>query len=169
MNTERGETIPKTSYSLLYINMACNTPMHKTLLDAVFRLPRTLLKTLGSDTKFVMPQIWSKSQDLFNVMGSMYAIVIFFGVQNTSSVQPVVDVELTVFYRERAARMYSVIPYAFGQLIHLDRFQEEVIKLLLAGIEAILSSDDLQVASEDAVYDFFLKWTRAHYPLIDEC
>ncbi|KAF3635453.1 hypothetical protein FXO38_17603 [Capsicum annuum] len=114
-------------------------------------------------------KITSKSQDLFNVMGSMYAIVIFFGVQNTSSVQPVVDVELTVFYRERAARMYSVIPYAFGQLIHLDRFQEEVIKLLLAGIEAILSSDDLQVASEDAVYDFFLKWTRAHYPLIDEC
>ncbi|PHU00835.1 BTB/POZ domain-containing protein POB1 [Capsicum chinense] len=49
------------------------------------------------------------------------------------------------------------------------RFQEEVIKLPLAGIEAILSSDDLQVASEDAVYDFFLKWTRAHYPLIDEC
>ncbi|KAF3679469.1 BTB/POZ domain-containing protein POB1 [Capsicum annuum] len=55
------------------------------------------------------------------------------------------------------------------QLIHLDRFQEEVMKLPLAGIEAILSSDNLQVASEDAVYDFVLKWKRAHYPLIDEC
>lgn len=42
------------------------------------------------------------------------------------------------------------------------------MKLPLTGIEAILSSDDLQVASEDAVYDFVLKWTRAHYPQIDE-
>lgn len=38
----------------------------------------------------------------------------------------------------------------------------------LAGIEAILSSDDLQVASEDAVYDFALKWTRAHYQKPEE-
>ncbi|KAK6777337.1 hypothetical protein RDI58_024054 [Solanum bulbocastanum] len=50
----------------------------------------------------------------------------------------------------------------------ITKFQEEVMKLPLAGIEAILSSDDLQVASEDAVYDFVLKWTRAHYPLIEE-
>ncbi|XP_055807379.1 BTB/POZ domain-containing protein POB1-like isoform X2 [Solanum dulcamara] len=50
----------------------------------------------------------------------------------------------------------------------ITKFQEEVMKLPLAGIEAILSSDDLQVASEDAVYDFLLKWTRAHYPLIEE-
>ncbi|CAN4124997.1 unnamed protein product [Withania somnifera] len=50
----------------------------------------------------------------------------------------------------------------------ITKFQEEVMKLSLAGIEAILTSDDLQVASEDAVYDFVLKWTRAHYPLIEE-
>ncbi|CAN4099503.1 unnamed protein product [Withania somnifera] len=50
----------------------------------------------------------------------------------------------------------------------ITKFQEEVMKLPLAGIEAILTSDDLQVASEDAVYDFVLKWTRAHYPLIEE-
>lgn len=49
-------------------------------------------------------------------MGSMYAAVLFLGVQNASSVQPVVDVERTVFYRERAAGMYSAIPYAFGQV-----------------------------------------------------
>jgi hypothetical protein len=40
--------------------------------------------------------------------------------------------------------------------------------LPLAGIEAILSSDDLQVASEDAVYDFVLKWARAQYPRLEE-
>ncbi|WMV56511.1 hypothetical protein MTR67_049896 [Solanum verrucosum] len=56
-----------------------------------------------------------KSQDLFNAMGSMYAPVLFLGFQNASSVMPVVAVERTVFYRERAAGMYSALPYAFGQ------------------------------------------------------
>lgn len=48
------------------------------------------------------------------------------------------------------------------------RFQEEVLSLPLAGIEAILSSDDLQVASEDAVYDLVLKWARTQYPKLEE-
>ncbi|KAL7239014.1 hypothetical protein ACSBR2_004999 [Camellia fascicularis] len=47
-------------------------------------------------------------------------------------------------------------------------FQDEVMSLPLAGIEAVLSSDDLQVASEDAVYDFVLKWSRAQYPKLEE-
>ncbi|KAL3528819.1 hypothetical protein ACH5RR_008141 [Cinchona calisaya] len=55
-------------------------------------------------------------QDLFNAMGSMYAAVLFLGVQNSSAVQPVVAIERTVFYRERAAGMYSALPYAFGQV-----------------------------------------------------
>ncbi|OAY36808.1 pleiotropic drug resistance protein 1 isoform X2 [Manihot esculenta] len=59
----------------------------------------------------------TKQQDLFNAMGSMYAAVQFLGVQNASSVQPVVAVERTVFYRERAAGMYSALPYAFGQVV----------------------------------------------------
>lgn len=49
-------------------------------------------------------------------MGSMYAAVLFIGVLNGQSVQPVVSVERTVFYRERAAGMYSALPYAFGQV-----------------------------------------------------
>ncbi|XP_058226805.1 pleiotropic drug resistance protein 1-like [Rhododendron vialii] len=59
----------------------------------------------------------SKQQDLFNAMGSMYTAILFLGVQNASSVQPVVAVERTVFYRERAAGMYSAMPYAFAQVI----------------------------------------------------
>lgn len=42
------------------------------------------------------------------------------------------------------------------------------MSLPLAGIEAILSSDDVQAASEDAVYDFVLKWARAQYPNLEE-
>ncbi|RRT70769.1 hypothetical protein B296_00009165 [Ensete ventricosum] len=63
------------------------------------------------------PPYTAKKIDLFNAMGSMYAAVIFIGVQNCSSVQPVVAVERTVFYRERAAGMYSALPYAFGQAL----------------------------------------------------
>ena len=58
----------------------------------------------------------SKQRDLFNAMGSMYAAVLFLGVQNASTVQPVVAVERVVFYRERAAGMYSALPYAFAQV-----------------------------------------------------
>ncbi|KAK6918278.1 BTB/Kelch-associated [Dillenia turbinata] len=50
----------------------------------------------------------------------------------------------------------------------ITKFQDEVMALPLAGFEAVLSSDDLQVASEDAVYDLVLKWARAQYPKIEE-
>ncbi|RVW28717.1 Pleiotropic drug resistance protein 1 [Vitis vinifera] len=59
----------------------------------------------------------STQQDLFNAMGSMYAAVLFLGIQNSQSVQPVVVVERTVFYRERAAGMYSPLSYAFAQAL----------------------------------------------------
>ncbi|KAK2650138.1 hypothetical protein Ddye_017627 [Dipteronia dyeriana] len=59
-----------------------------------------------------------------------------------------------------AARQYLASRYK-----DMTKFQEEVMALPLAGIEAILSSDDLQIASEDAVYDFVLKWVRAQYPI----
>lgn len=62
---------------------------------------------LGSKTR--------KQQDLFNVLGAMYASTIFLGVSNSSTVQPVVGVQRTVFYREKAAGMYSAIPYAVAQ------------------------------------------------------
>ncbi|CAK9229936.1 unnamed protein product [Sphagnum troendelagicum] len=54
-------------------------------------------------------------QDVFNVMGALYAAVIFLGVNNASSVQPVVAVERSVFYRERAAGMYAPLSYAIAQ------------------------------------------------------
>ncbi|KAM3289829.1 BTB/POZ domain-containing protein POB1 [Capsicum chacoense] len=50
----------------------------------------------------------------------------------------------------------------------ITKFQEEVLNLPLAGIEAVLSNDDLLVASEDAVYDFVLKWARIHYPNLEQ-
>ncbi|KAM1025096.1 hypothetical protein ACFX13_038996 [Malus domestica] len=50
----------------------------------------------------------------------------------------------------------------------ITKFQDEVLSLPLAGIEAVLSSNDLQVASEDSIYDFVLKWARTNYPKLEE-
>ncbi|OVA01887.1 BTB/POZ-like [Macleaya cordata] len=69
------------------------------------------------------------------------------------AVQPLTD----------AAKQYLAARYK-----DITKFQEEVLNLPLAGIEAVLSSDDLQVASEDAVYDFVLKWAKTHYPKMEE-
>jgi hypothetical protein len=46
----------------------------------------------------------------------MYAAVLFLGGTNTSAVQSVVAIERTVFYRERAAGLYSALPYALAQV-----------------------------------------------------
>ncbi|MCL7036322.1 hypothetical protein MKW94_007387 [Papaver nudicaule] len=59
----------------------------------------------------------AKQQDFSNAMGSMFTAVIFLGVNSASSVQPVVDIERSVFYRERAAGLYSALPYALAQLL----------------------------------------------------
>lgn len=57
------------------------------------------------------------SSDLTMIIGAMYAAVLFVGINNCSTVQPIVAVERTVFYRERAAGMYSALPYALAQVI----------------------------------------------------
>ncbi|PWA62985.1 ABC transporter G family member 37 [Artemisia annua] len=66
---------------------------------------------------YVLEPWWKSQQDLNNALGSMYAAVLFLGVQNAGAVQPVVGIERTVFYRERAAGMYSALPYAFAQVL----------------------------------------------------
>ncbi|RDY09362.1 ABC transporter G family member 39, partial [Mucuna pruriens] len=54
--------------------------------------------------------------DLMNLMGAIFAAVFFLGGANTSTVQPIVAIERTIFYRERAAGMYSALPYAIAQV-----------------------------------------------------
>lgn len=55
-------------------------------------------------------------QDLLNAMGSLYAAILFSGITNATAVQPVVSIERFVSYRERAAGMYSALPFAFAQV-----------------------------------------------------
>ncbi|KAM7276002.1 hypothetical protein ACFE04_017868 [Oxalis oulophora] len=58
--------------------------------------------------------------------------------------------------------------YLAARYKDITKFHEEVMALPLSGVEAILSSDDLQIASEDAVYDFVLKWARTQYPKMED-
>ena len=69
-----------------------------------------------------------KEQDLLNLLGAMYSSIIFLGATNTSSVQPVVAIERTVFYRERAAGMYSELPYSFAQVQAADSLYIQICK-----------------------------------------
>ncbi|CAM0877692.1 unnamed protein product [Alopecurus aequalis] len=50
----------------------------------------------------------------------------------------------------------------------LAKFPRELMGMPLAGIEAIFSSSDLHVHSEDNVYNFLLKWARKQYPESEE-
>lgn len=67
-------------------------------------------------------------QDLFNLLGATYAAIFFLGAANCITVQPVVAIERTVFYREKAAGMYSPLSYALAQT------GVEVIYNILQGI-----------------------------------
>ncbi|KAL2454822.1 ABC transporter G family member 29 [Abeliophyllum distichum] len=57
------------------------------------------------------------ASDLLTIIGAMYLSILFIGINNSSTVLPVIDVERTVFYRERAAGMYSALPYAMAQVV----------------------------------------------------
>ncbi|XVF31519.1 hypothetical protein REPUB_Repub16aG0153000 [Reevesia pubescens] len=58
----------------------------------------------------------NNQRNLFNVFGSMYAAVVFLGMNSSSSVQPFVATERVVMYRERFAGMYSSWVYALAQV-----------------------------------------------------
>ncbi|TYG97908.1 hypothetical protein ES288_A10G075400v1 [Gossypium darwinii] len=51
------------------------------------------------------------------ITGGMYVAAMFLGVNNCQTAQPVVAIERSIFYRERAAGMYSALPYALAQRI----------------------------------------------------
>ncbi|CAA7405383.1 unnamed protein product [Spirodela intermedia] len=58
----------------------------------------------------------STQQDVLNLMGAVYCFAFFLGFTIGATAQPVVAIERTVFYRERAVGMYSALAYAFAQV-----------------------------------------------------
>ncbi|CAA7042180.1 unnamed protein product [Microthlaspi erraticum] len=56
-------------------------------------------------------------QNLFTVLGAIYGLVLFLGVNNCASALQYFDTEHTVMYRERFAGMYSAFAYALAQVV----------------------------------------------------
>ncbi|KAK1369933.1 BTB/POZ domain-containing protein POB1-like [Heracleum sosnowskyi] len=63
---------------------------------------------------------------------------------------------------------HSAKQFIAFQFRNMKKFENQVLNLSLTGIEAILSSDDIQVRSEDVLYDLVLKWAEVHYPEVEE-
>ncbi|XP_031127767.1 pleiotropic drug resistance protein 1-like isoform X1 [Ipomoea triloba] len=102
-------------------------------------------------------------QDLFNAMGCMYAAVVFLGVQNATSVQPVVAIERTVFYRERAAGMYSALPYAFGQVV--IELPHLFVQTLIYGVIVYAMIGFEWTAAKFLWFIFFMYFTLLYFTL----
>ncbi|KAL3745058.1 hypothetical protein ACJRO7_014206 [Eucalyptus globulus] len=58
----------------------------------------------------------SSKEDIFNGVGAMFSTLMFVGTQSVSLARPVIVTERLVYYRERAAGMYSSFPYAMAQV-----------------------------------------------------
>ncbi|KAF1881323.1 hypothetical protein Lal_00023359 [Lupinus albus] len=106
-----------TQYSTSFFTqcMACLWKQHwsywrNPLYTAIRFLYSTAVALLLGSMFWNLGSKIEKQQDLFNAMGSMYAAVLLIGIKNSTSVQPVVATERTVFYREKAAGMYSALP-----------------------------------------------------------
>ncbi|KAL8547629.1 hypothetical protein ACS0TY_007090 [Phlomoides rotata] len=115
----------------------------------------TVFWDLGSKRK--------KALDIFHAMGCMYAAVLYLGVQNATSVQPVIAFERTVFYRERGAGMYSALPYALAQvLIELPHL---LIQTLIYGLIVYAMIGFEWTAAKFFWFFFFTYFTLLYFTL----
>uniref|UniRef100_A0A803MQJ2 ABC transporter domain-containing protein n=1 Tax=Chenopodium quinoa TaxID=63459 RepID=A0A803MQJ2_CHEQI len=66
---------------------------------------------------YVNSQLYrAKQQDLMNLFEIMFSTILFLGGTSALNVQAVVASERAIFYREKAARMYSALPFTLAQL-----------------------------------------------------
>ncbi|KAK4492092.1 hypothetical protein RD792_002889 [Penstemon davidsonii] len=101
------------------------------------------------------------TQNLFVVMGALYASVLFLGVNNASSVQPVISIERTVFYREKAAGMYSPFPYAFAQgLVEIPYI---LVQTILYGIITYFMINFERTVGKVLLYLLFMFLTFSYF------
>ncbi|KAI4315496.1 hypothetical protein L6164_028296 [Bauhinia variegata] len=120
--------------------------------------PSALLDVLMAADKFEVASCMRYCSKLLrNIPMTCQSALLYLDLPSTvlmaDAVQPLTD----------AAKQFLALRYR-----DISKSPEEVLNLPLAGVEAVLSSDELQVASEDSVYDFVLKWARMHYPKIED-
>lgn len=54
--------------------------------------------------------------------GTLYATILFLGVNHYSTMEPIITVERNVFYREKVVGSYSAFAYALAQVSHISLF-----------------------------------------------
>ncbi|KAG2492873.1 hypothetical protein HYH03_008788 [Edaphochlamys debaryana] len=52
---------------------------------------------------------------VMDIMGALYSTTVFMGISNCLTILPVIDADRRVFYRERAAGLFHVVPYVMSQ------------------------------------------------------
>ncbi|XP_074577986.1 ABC transporter G family member 31 [Curcuma longa] len=100
-------------------------------------------------------------QDILNAMGSMYAAVLFIGITNATAVQPVVSIERFVSYRERAAGMYSALPFAFAQVT--IEFPYVLVQTLIYGTIFYCMGSYEWTLIKFMLYIFFMYFTLLYF------
>ncbi|CAM8992214.1 unnamed protein product [Rhodiola kirilowii] len=101
------------------------------------------------------------TQDLFTVMGALYSSCLFLGISNASTVQPIISIERTVFYRERAAGMYSPYPYAFAQgLVEIPYI---ILQTILYGVITFFMINFERTAKKFFLYLVFMFLTFTYF------
>ena len=99
---------------------------------------------------------------LTNVLGALYASVLFFAVINALIVQPVLSAERAVSYRERAAGMYSFWPWtlaivsaffhAVQQLVYAVQQTQVPLSLLCSNLSMLCSNCDCFINAVQQLY-----------------
>ncbi|KAK1392228.1 ABC transporter G family member 31 like [Heracleum sosnowskyi] len=101
------------------------------------------------------------TQDIQVVMGALFAAVLFLGVNNAASVQPVVSIERTVFYREKAAGMYSPFPYAAAQgLVEIPYI---ILQTIIYGVITYFMINFERTAAKFFLYLVFMFLTFTYF------
>ncbi|OIV98220.1 hypothetical protein TanjilG_18759 [Lupinus angustifolius] len=113
-----------SKYSQTYLNQlkACVWKINKsywrnTSYNAVRLLLSVAMSIMFGVLFLRLGSLRSTKEEIMNGVGSMYMAILFMGRNNAGTVRPVLLAERTVFYRERAAGMYSALPYAIAQVV----------------------------------------------------
>ncbi|XP_047319630.1 BTB/POZ domain-containing protein POB1-like isoform X2 [Impatiens glandulifera] len=64
--------------------------------------------------------------------------------------------------------VFAATQYFTCRYNNFMKYKKDLLKLPCAVIEVVLSCDDLEVDSEDDIYDFVLEWVNLHHPISDE-
>ncbi|XBI85899.1 hypothetical protein VPH35_093955 [Triticum aestivum] len=120
--------------------------------------PAILLDILMVADKFEVPSCMRDCSQLLTSLPMTTESALLYLDHPCSILIPATVHHLIVAAKDFLAKKYSDV----------HKFQDELMNMSLAGIEAIFSSTDLHVVNEDCLYRLLLKWARARYPELEE-